>query len=67
MTPQSAGINVQSPQSEPTPRRLTLNKLLSTVYRLDSKTLATLSFGTFDSFPAVWAKIDCTVHVALPK
>ena len=34
-----------------------------------AKTLATLflSFGTFDSFQAGWAEIDCTVDVALPK
>ena len=28
MTPQSAGINVQSPQNESTPRRLTLHKCI---------------------------------------
>ena len=41
---------------------------LSTVYRLDSETLA-FGFGTFDSFLSVlvWAEIEFTVYVALPK
>ena len=37
----------------------------SIIYRLDSKTLATL--GTFNSSWFVWAEIECTVHVNLPK
>ena len=43
-----------------------LSRIFLTVYRLDSKALATLSFGTLIPYGVVWAEIEYKVHVALP-
>ena len=44
-----------------------VNLFWNTVYRLDSKTLATLALVHMILSWLVWAEIKCTVHVALPK
>ena len=39
----------------------------TTVHRLDSKLFQLFRFSTLDFFLLVWAEINCTVHVVLPK
>ena len=43
-----------------------LSRIFLKVYRLDSKALATLSFGTLIPYGVVWAEIEYIVHVVLP-
>ena len=39
----------------------------TTVHRLDSKLFQLFRFSILDFFLLVWAEINCTVHVVLPK